>query len=235
MTDFWTQDPRAYAELDRESRKFWLHPWLRGAIQQISPKRILDFGCGDGSLFHQFPLQLSELVLYDHSQPMIDMAKAHFGDSPKVSFHVSDADIPAEHFDLVVLSLVLMTIPTKAEQRRVAGRVFQFTERGGHCLLAITHPCFRQHRFSTFKTEYSEKPFYYFNEGAPFRVQISDAGREEFVEFTDYHWSLAFTINLLLESGFLLRRVVELPDKAALKEMESAQFPSYLVLQYQKP
>jgi len=73
------------------------------------------------------------------------------------------------------------------------------------------------------------------NDGIPFRVRLTDAHGEKAVEFTDYHWSMSHTVNLLIETGFELMRMVELPDKAALKTSANKHFPGYLVLDFCKP
>lgn len=234
MGDFWIDTPDSYIELDYESRKFYLHPWLRERISYIRPKCILDFGCGDGSLFISYESSYDELWLYDHSVRMIDLARRNFSNRPKVRLIWQAHEIHREYFDLVVFSLVLMTIGNEEELRDVANRICTASITGGTCLVAVTHPCFRQYPFSTFETEFVYKPFDYMSGGKPFQVRLSDVWHAHFVEFTDFHWPLDFTLNLFIQSGFDLRSVTELPDRAALKGLANPHFPCYLILEFRK-
>lgn len=235
MGDFWTDTPGPYVDLDRESRKFLLHPWLRNHISHLNPRRILDYGAGDGSLFAGFDCGYERLLLYDHSAAMLSIARTNFANITKVSFSSAADDLHLEPFDLVVCSLVLMTIQSDEELKAVCSLMFRATIRGGRCLVAVTHPCFRQYPFSTFSAEFTAKPFPYMNEGTPFRVRLTDAYNDKAVEFTDYHWSMSYTVNLLIGTGFQMVKMVELPDKAYVKTSANKYFPAYLVLDLCKP
>lgn len=234
MGDFWIDTPDSYAELGHESRKFYLHPWLRERISRIRPKLILDFGCGDGSLFISYESSYDELWLYDHSVRMIEIARRNFNNRLKTRLICQEHEINQEYFDLIVFSLVLMTIGSEEELTSVIDRMYTASIIGGTCLVAITHPCFRQYPFSTFETEFVNKPFDYMISGKPFRVKLSDVWHINSVEFTDFHWPLDFTLNLFIQRGFDLRSVTELPDISARVDLANPHFPCYLILEFRK-
>lgn len=71
-------------------------------------RRVLDLGCGDGRLgalvMGAHP-EVEAVVAFDRSPPMLDAARARFGDDPRVTIAAHDMDDPlphAEPFDAVV-------------------------------------------------------------------------------------------------------------------------------------
>jgi SAM-dependent methyltransferase len=221
----------AYGAVELESRKVSLHPWLRAFVRDRGARRVLDFGAGDGALFGDGEVPGEQLWLYEPSAALLDRARARLGDQPGVAFSAAASELPAGAFDLAVCSLVWMMVPTEAGLRELVRQLHASLAEGGWCLVAVTHPCFRQHRFSTFAAEFAEgSPFDYLREGTPFRVRIEDGASPRASEFTDYHWSLAATVNRLLEGGFRLERLVELGDRPAGGSWHNRHVPPYLVL-----
>lgn len=90
--------------------------------------RILDLGCGTGSLTRALVGQfaVSRIVGLDASDAYVDYARRHISD-PRIEFHVGDAcamPFPDASFDHVLSMLVLPFVPNTAgavgEIRRVA-------------------------------------------------------------------------------------------------------------------
>lgn len=235
MGDIWADSPEVYAQLDQESRIVIVHPWLRERIGQLQPKNILDFGCGDGLLFKLYAHPYNELCLYDHSVRMVDLARRNFCSSQNnLCFSAQPQDIRRAHYDAIVCSLVLMTVPTEAELHEIAGLIHDSATPDATCLVAVTHPCFLQYPFSTFETEFArEESFDYLNHyGRPFHVRLSDGNRQSFVDITDYHWPLSFILNLFVQTGFDLRSVAELPDCTVNSIAFNHHVPAYLVMEF---
>jgi len=91
--------------------------------------RILDLGCGTGSLTRALAARLagSRIVGLDASDAYIDHARRHISD-PRIAFYPGDAcamPFPDTSFDHVLSMLVLPFVPDTAaavaEMRRVAG------------------------------------------------------------------------------------------------------------------
>jgi SAM-dependent methyltransferase len=212
--NFWQSGSAGYAAVESESRKQLLHPTIAGLIGQDAGVRVLDYGCGDGSLARLLNKEC-ELGLFDISENMLLLAEQHLKDYAPVIYRDPGA-IPHDYYDYVVFSLVLMTISTKEEIKKTLSIIRSALKANGTAIIAITHPCFRQQRFSTFRTAYTQgKEFNYFREGEPFEVLIRDEGTAHEVRFHDYHWTLGTTIDLLAQSGLPLARLIELPDLPA--------------------
>ncbi|GEM_PF-1563696 len=94
--------------------------------------RVLDVGCGTGSLVRTVAAMAprSEIVGFDPAQPFIDYARAQFADS-RISFdraNAMDLPYPAASFDYAVSLLVLMFIP---QPEKAASEMRRVTRAGG--------------------------------------------------------------------------------------------------------
>jgi ubiquinone/menaquinone biosynthesis C-methylase UbiE len=72
-------------------------------------KRVLEIGCGDGRLTWRYADRAAHIVAIDPKIEDIEMARADCPDAllPKLDFRVArleELDIPAEKFDLALLS-----------------------------------------------------------------------------------------------------------------------------------
>lgn len=232
---FWNEKPDDFFDLPNESRQFYLHPWLRKHIVQFCPKRILDYGSADGALLLKNGIRYDELCLYDPSEKMLSFAPKFIESNKSVRTLTSSSEINANYFDLVICSLVLLTISNAAELDSTCSTIYSSIRAGGRCVIADTHPCFRQYHFSTWSTSLDNSPFYYLNNGLPFTTMLSDATRTKHVQFIDYHWSISYLINMFISKGLHLSQMYELPDEAAHEKFSNKLYPCYLVLDFDKP
>ena len=231
---FWSQGYAQYAALHSESRLRYLHPFLRDLAKSFRPRKVLDFGSGDGVLFEPSVSRLQELCLFDPSHSAIRLARKRFQTSSNVSFSTRASELAREHYDFAVCSLVLMAIPSLKGLRLAIRRLRQSVVPGGRCLVAVTHPCFRQYAFSSFVTEWVYgATFRYMNDGAKVRVRLTSGNENEAIEFDDYHWSLQTILTLFCEAGFTLRLVRELEDRVDEDGFANSSVPAYLVLLFQ--
>lgn len=86
-------------------------------LDQVSPEdRVLDIGCGRGTVADLLATKSHAVVAIDNNQKNIDFAKSHY-QRPNLRFVFGDAlkDLPAERFDVLVLSSVLEHINDRHE------------------------------------------------------------------------------------------------------------------------
>ena len=227
-------NPELYTELENESRLLFLHPWMREYINAFEPRRILDYGCGDGSLLYKYSGKYELLTLFDNSEKMLNIARSINGEQEKIEY-ISDTDrLHAERYDMVICCLVLMTIGTEKELRYACEEMHRAADRGANCVVSITHPCFRNERYSTFETEYASTRYNYLMEGARFRVTMRDDANDKIVMVHDYHWTLSKNINVFTDTGYKLIRLIELPDKGNAGGYRNREYPAYIIMHYVK-
>lgn len=89
--------------------------------EKILPKlkgRILDAGCGTGNNLGYYPRSASVLGV-DNSEPMLKTARKKVGDLKNIEIKEMDVikiELPNNHFDVVVASFLLCTMPMKYEK-----------------------------------------------------------------------------------------------------------------------
>ena len=160
MDSIWISNPEQYCRIEAESRKELLYPKLLEIVTGCSGTRVLDYGCGDGS-FAKLLSDKYEIGLFDISEKVLLLAQETLKDR-KFTTYYDDHEIPSNYFDCVIFGLVLMTIENLEKIRQIFSTLSRVKKRQGCLIVAVTHPCFRQYRFSTFHTEYcSNRSFNY--------------------------------------------------------------------------
>lgn len=228
MNSFWIQSPEKYTSISNESKEVILHPFLASLINDKNYQKILDYGCGDGSLMKRLNGK-KQISIYDNSLKALIIAEKNLMDI-KPRIFTKAKDLPIDHFDCVVLSLVLMTISNEREIKKVLKNIYHTLVVDGTILIAVTHPCFRAHPFSSFHTTYNHDNFHYMNDGEPFSVTLEDQLLGKDITFTDYHWSLAHNINSIVETGFRIHSFHEIRDKSFNDRFENPNYCPYLVI-----
>lgn len=82
--------------------------WLEQKMKAIQPQRVLDIGCGNGAFLNQLSELFTEGVGVDLSQGMIDQARVHRRENPKLSFEKIDG--PHLPFDDNSFDVVMSTL-----------------------------------------------------------------------------------------------------------------------------
>jgi len=107
-----------------------LAPMVVGAV----PRRILDAGCGLGMMSHWAYQHGHRVLACDHSQEMINAAKKHWGDLPRLQFH--QASIQGLHqrnaFEIIFCHAVLEWV---ADQNAFLAQLRALLKQGGYLSL----------------------------------------------------------------------------------------------------
>ena len=109
------------------------------AIEEYTPKRILDAGCGRGFYSHAssfFPF-VNEIQSFDVNESYLHLAKQHCTDS---RIHIKQADIcklsyPDNYFDFIIFSEVLEHLK---DENKALSELARVLKKGG--LIALTVP-----------------------------------------------------------------------------------------------
>jgi ubiquinone/menaquinone biosynthesis C-methylase UbiE len=121
-----------------------LNPCVEGLLGDVSNKKLLDAGCGEGYLARQYAKRGAIVTAVDVSENLITAArKLTADDGTKLEYRVADIchldSIPDDEFDLVLSNLVLLNIPCLDEALQEFYRVLR---KGGHLVFSIVHPAF---------------------------------------------------------------------------------------------
>ncbi|MCB0782539.1 MAG: class I SAM-dependent methyltransferase, partial [Flavobacteriales bacterium] len=145
-----------------------LHPVLTNMVHSRQPRKMLDFGCGDGQVLELIDPGI-ERSAFDPSPEMLQLLRQRGLHGVQI-FEKASA-LPDKHFDLVLLSMVIVCVPTLGELRELAHDLARVLKTGGTLIVATTHPCFRQYSFSDFRTSVgTSQPFEYMRDSMPFEV-----------------------------------------------------------------
>lgn len=229
---FWTEQATAYSAMPHDSLANALHPAIVKMVSALAPSTLLDYGSGDGRLLSRLP-SVPDRRAFDTSPTMRELAKNRLGKGVE-HFYTSRLELPDGFFDVVICSLILVTLDSRIGVQNMFEDLFRVLRPGGHAILASTHPCFRAHIFSEFYTEFSaDRPFNYFDEGKAFDVTIRDRRSNRTVTFPDYHWSLATTIESMLQSGLMPVELNEVRDDE-LSPTSNPNVPPFLLIRASK-
>lgn len=189
-----------------DDRDLTVFPLLRETIRACCARTLLDYGGGDGRFARSCAeLGLERVVTFDPSPQMTALAA---GSALRAVQSTSDLEDGA--FDVVTCNGVWMCWTTGAECVAALSEIRRLLAAGGVLLASVTHPCFRDRAFATYRTDFD--PRSYLADGTPFRVRVFDGERE--VELEDTHWSLGAMTRQLAASGLSLTAITEVADRA---------------------
>lgn len=121
-----------------------LHPALLRVLGPLAAQRVLDVGCGNGSLARQLARQGAQVTGVDASAPIVVRAQqreAH--EKLGIDYHIADGarmeQLGDGRFDLAVSCMALQDIPDAAGTIREVVRVLRPM---GRFVALFSHPCF---------------------------------------------------------------------------------------------
>jgi len=208
----WDPIAAEYAEL-HDGRLDTVFPHALERLRERGAKRVLDYGGGPGIFIERWlDAGGAAAAYYDVSGEMRALAARRFAARGQTVKQVEDTRAWADGtFDAVTFHAVWMCLPTREACRTTLTEIARLLKPAGCLLVSVTHPCFRDREFSTFRPMLH--PDDYLNEGAKFSVVMQDRGRS--VTFEDYHWSLGESVRQLVEAGFRIERMHEYADTPA--------------------
>ena len=201
----------------------FLTPATLERLDDVSGKRILDLGCGEGGYCRVLKKRGADVTGIDGSEKLINIAKARSDSS--IKFLVRNANnldgIVENGFEIVVAAMSLMSVEdyegSISEVRRVL-------KKGGYLLMSILHPCFSDH-FTNRQA--------YFNRHAWHEHVTTEFSHPVLRR----HKPLSGFINPLADMGFRLKRFHEpVPTdeqiQAAPRLKKLRQIPLFLFMEW---
>jgi cyclopropane fatty-acyl-phospholipid synthase-like methyltransferase len=207
VTD-WNAIADAYFEIDDPEGRAVL-TFIREKLTTLQPKRLLDYGGGDGkfAVLCAESLSLQEIVTYDPAPRMTSLARALCADFKQIRVAETIQAIQSGRFDVVTFNGVWMCLTSREACLDTLSQIATLLRSNGRLIASVTHPCFRTCKFSNYFTDFNNRD--YFNDGTLFNITIYNGQRE--LHIVDTHWSLTAMSLQLNESGFVIENLYELP------------------------
>lgn len=211
----WDNIADKYLSLVSEARYSILHPVITDMVRDNGYKHILDFGCGNAALSMKIADQTKKIICVDSSRKMIKYARSKISNSRfRNNIKVYNCDqrkikrLFKDYFDLCIVSLVLMTIPSKKEISSILNTLNHVLIKSGELLIAVTHPAFLTKDFPSVKRELP-KDYKYGESGKRYKVTLKNGHGHE-VSFFDYHWTIEDYGRLIRKNNFQILEIKEI-------------------------
>lgn len=141
LSDYW--DRRMGDEGDWYYKNI-VHPAIFKLIGKLKGLKILDVGCGTGSLSRSLAKRGAIVVAVDHSLNMIEHAIRHEKEDPlNIRYYNFDMTHLSrnlhEVFDAVVVDFSMQDIEN---YEKVLGEIRGVISKGGKLVMSLEHPCF---------------------------------------------------------------------------------------------
>jgi len=189
-------------------------------LGNITGKRILDAGCGDGNFSRKLATNGAIVTGFDFSQNMIDIAKSYELENKQgIKYFTCSIDkvekyCNSEYFDIIVSYMVLCCCK---EIDQFFKQSWNILRKDGYLIIGIPHPCFNNYPYSWIKDKNNNINGLlisnYFDETKyvrswDFASMIKQDSQNKMTE-ARYPWTLSTYLNLLSSNGFKLQEIRE--------------------------
>ncbi|MFP7494361.1 class I SAM-dependent methyltransferase [Terribacillus saccharophilus] len=213
-------------------------PEIKRMLPDMNDKRVLDIGCGMGSLaYYCAENGAASVTAIDPSRNMLQEAKKRNAHAAieYIQTTLEDAVFARENYDIVVSLLVMHYV---ADYEAVIRSIHSALKEDGILLFSCEHPIITARKASDKWITDAEGHRLHFAVD-----DYQDQGRREQKWYVDgvvyYHRSFAALCNGLLQNGFYLEEINEpIPDEAAIAKLpriaHELRRPSFLILKARK-
>ena len=222
---------------DSESshREGMLDGWMLDAVGEVSGRKSIDLGCGEGRFSRMLAERGAVVTGVDLCRPFIEFAKDHrVSDESYLVGDMEDLrEVPSEEFDLAVSYVTLVDVPDMQSAVREAFRVLR---RGGRFVVCNLHPMVSANpgwiRQGNRQLHYPVD--HYFDEGERNISQREDR------PWTNFHRTLSTQFHTFLGAGFTVEDIREptpTAEQAARYPVvsDNLRVPEFIIYILRKP
>lgn len=252
---YWDENAEAWTKLSRLGydvyRNYVNTPTFFKILPNVEGLKGLDVGCGEGYNTRLTAKKGAKMTAIDISEKFIELAKDKEEKTPLgITYEVSSAlNLPYddEKFDFVISTMSFMDMPNV---KKAFSEVYRVLKKNGFFQFSISHPCFSTSIRKWIKDDEGELAGLmvgnYFNElEEDMEEWIFSAAPEELTREINkfkvprFHLTLSSWLNLLIQTGFILKEFQEPYANDKLVErypnLKDTQFVGYfLIIRCQK-
>ncbi len=222
---------------DSESshREAMLDGWMLDAVGNVSGRKVIDLGCGEGRFSRMLAERGAVVTGVDLCRPFIEFAREHRVSDE--SYLIGDMEdlhgVSSGEFDLAVSYVTLVDVPDMDSAVREAFRVLR---RGGRFVVCNLHPMVSASpgwiRQGNRQMHYPVDR--YFDEGE------RDISRREDMPWTNFHRTLSTQFHTFLGAGFTVEDIREptpTAEQAARYPIvsDNLRVPEFIIFILRKP
>ena len=224
-------------------RNFFLMPRMLEMLGDVSGRRILDLGCGEGGYSRELKRRGANVIGVDGSGTLIRIARtraeAEQLDIQFIGTNANTLDVIADHScEFVVAAMSLMDVEDYAGAVREIRRVLC---SGGSLFMSITHPCFTARSAEWVRPPGDKRELLFFKVDNYFDREVWEdkITRDFSAPVLRRHRALQDYLEVLLREGFLLREFNEAePTANELKKSyrfrKLTRIPYFLFMRWEK-
>ncbi|OGH28380.1 MAG: hypothetical protein A3E12_01865 [Candidatus Levybacteria bacterium RIFCSPHIGHO2_12_FULL_39_9] len=231
---FWDQTASDYAGGRTKGRKYILDPALFEIIGNVEGKKVLDIACGDGAITVFLAKKGAICTGIDYSSKLIDIGKNKAKElGLSINFKVMDARnmeaIRNEVLDLIVISLLLPHLSSKADIESVIKQCALLLHKGGRLIISEPHPAFDFYMRNKLRIG----DFEYFRSGLPYDFTMNIDGKK--LSSIAYHWTLQDYYSAIVNNNFQIDKIIEPRPLDISKGLDRkwykdrSSYPSYII------
>ena len=233
----WTKFAQDWIETDQAVRTGMLDSWMVEALGDVSGKRVIDIGCGEGRFCRILSERGATVTGVDLTEALIERARVQGSD--KEAYFLGDAEnlegVDDEAFDLAVSYIVLVDL---LDYQRSIREAYRILRPGGRFVVCNVHPMRTASiNISGWIRDHRRKLFYPLD-------NYAEEGPREFMwwgkPFINMHRMVSSYVSAFLDAGFALEGLHEpIPSDEQLVENpkfdDELRVPNFVIYLLKKP
>lgn len=225
-----------YQKLYTSRRTYFINDFLY-FVGNVVGKEIIDVGCGDGHLCHNFISRWAKKCIgIDSSEEWIERAKQKF-DHEQIQYEVMDGTsmvrIDSNSFDVAVLYMVLVQIE-RDKLKKLLSEIRRVLKIHGEISLCHIHPALLRDNFEdSFRRVRLPDGFNYFESGIVYELERK-IDKNEWIKFSNVHWNIERIMYELVSNGFVITDINEPAPPRKEQWLDLAIVPEYIFLKARK-
>jgi len=203
-----------------------LRPTIKKLVGNVEGKNIVDLSCGSGYFSRILAKRGANVVGIDISENQIKLAMQNKVNEIKyIRDNITNTKLKSNYFDIALINLVFIDTNSTKKISQILKEAHRILRKNGILIIGELHPhsINKKSKTGTYR-QISRKN--YFDNGSVCNSTAILVNGKKLTFYPDYHYTLEFYINTIIENGFAITKLLE-PE---WKE----DFPSCIVIAAKK-